>query len=119
MSIYIKGMDLPKEGKQLRIVLQPDGSISEYSVILENGQADDHVRFDDIEDDCIDAADGCDIHAQELPPQHGDLIDARAFRKNMDYVCDAGGWLQPVTQAVTEYVKKQIGAQDVVIESEN
>lgn len=42
------------------------------------------------------------------------LIDADVFKDSMDYICDAGGWLQPVTKAVTEYVKKQIDAQPTV-----
>ena len=42
------------------------------------------------------------------------LIDAGKFKDEMQYVCDAGGWLEPVTKAVTEYVKKQIDAQPTV-----
>ena len=42
------------------------------------------------------------------------LIDANKFKDEMQYVCDAGGWLEPVTKAVTEYVKKQIDAQPTV-----
>lgn len=42
------------------------------------------------------------------------LIDADKFKDSMKYVCDAGGWLEPVTKAVTEYVKKQIDAQPTV-----
>ena len=42
------------------------------------------------------------------------LIDADKFKDEMQYVCDAGGWLEPVTKAVTEYVKKQIDAQPTV-----
>lgn len=42
------------------------------------------------------------------------LIDADAFKEHMDYVCDAGGWMQPVTSAVIEYVKKNIDAEKTV-----
>jgi len=39
------------------------------------------------------------------------LIDADVFKKNMDYVCTMGGWLEPISSAITEYVKKHIDAQ--------
>ena len=42
------------------------------------------------------------------------LIDADAFKEHMDYVCNAGGWMQPVTSAVIEYVKKNIDAEKTV-----
>lgn len=42
------------------------------------------------------------------------LIDADAFKEHMDYVCGAGGWLQPITSAVIEYVKKNIDAEQTV-----
>ena len=42
------------------------------------------------------------------------LIDADVFKKNMDYVCTMGGWLEPVSSAITEYVKKHIDAQTTV-----
>lgn len=42
------------------------------------------------------------------------LIDADVFKKNMDYICDEGGWLEPVTKAVREFVKKHIDAQTTV-----
>lgn len=42
------------------------------------------------------------------------LIDADVFKENMDYICDAGGWLEPVTKAVREFVKKHIDAQTTV-----
>ena len=50
-----------------------------------------------------------------LPERHGRLVDADAFKENMNYVCSAGGWLEPVTSAVTEYVKKHIDAQTVIV----
>lgn len=42
------------------------------------------------------------------------LIDADVFKKNMDYVCTMGGWLEPISSAITEYVKKHIDAQTTV-----
>lgn len=42
------------------------------------------------------------------------LIDADKFKDNMKYVCDSGGWLEPVTTAVKEYVVKNIDAQPTV-----
>ena len=46
------------------------------------------------------------------------IVQEQKGKKNekdeMQYVCDAGGWLEPVTKAVTEYVKKQIDAQPTV-----
>lgn len=42
------------------------------------------------------------------------LIDADVFKENMDYICDAGGWLEPVTKAVREFVKRHIDAQTTV-----
>ena len=44
----------------------------------------------------------------------GRLIDADVFKKNMDYVCTMGGWLEPISSAITEYVKKHIDAQTTV-----
>lgn len=42
------------------------------------------------------------------------LIDADVFKENMDFICDAGGWLEPVTKAVREFVKKHIDIQTTV-----
>lgn len=42
------------------------------------------------------------------------LIDADDFKQQMDNVCDAGGCMQPVTEAVREYVKKIIDAQRTI-----
>ena len=44
----------------------------------------------------------------------GRLIDADVFKENMDYVCTMGGWLEPISSAITEYVKKHIDAQTTV-----
>lgn len=41
-------------------------------------------------------------------------IDADDFRKRMDMICDAGGYLQPITEAVREYVKIMIDRQPTV-----
>lgn len=75
----------------------------------------------DAEERTIETTDGrpswCPIICQ-LPEGHGRLIDADVFKENMDYVCDAGGWLEPVTSAVTEYVKKHIDAQAVIVPAE-
>ena len=54
----------------------------------------------------------------ELPEQHGDLIDRDHFKQNLDMVCDAGGWLEPVTQAVRVYCKKQVDAEKVIVPAE-
>lgn len=42
------------------------------------------------------------------------LIDADVFKENMDYVCGAGGCLEPVTSSVIEFVKRHIDAQTEV-----
>ena len=42
------------------------------------------------------------------------LINADKFKDSMKYVCDSGGWLEPVTTAVKEYVVKNIDAQPTV-----
>ena len=42
------------------------------------------------------------------------LIDADKFKDSMKYVCDSGGWLEPVTTAVKDYVVKNIDAQPTV-----
>ena len=42
------------------------------------------------------------------------LIDADKAIEHIDYVCNAGGWLEPVTTAVNEYVKKHINAEPTV-----
>ena len=42
------------------------------------------------------------------------LIDAEIFKENMDFICDAGGCLEPVTKAVREFVKYHIDGQTVV-----
>lgn len=41
-------------------------------------------------------------------------IDADDFRERMDMICDAGGYLQPITEAVREYVKTMIDRQPTV-----
>lgn len=41
-------------------------------------------------------------------------IDADDFRERMDMICDAGGYLQPITEAVREYVKIMIDRQPTV-----
>lgn len=51
----------------------------------------------------------------ELPEQHGDLIDRDHFKENLDMVCDAGGWLEPITQAVRVYCKKQVDAEKAIV----
>lgn len=50
-----------------------------------------------------------------LPQQHGDLIDRDHFKENLDMVCDAGGWLEPITQAVRVYCKKQVDAEKTIV----
>lgn len=40
------------------------------------------------------------------------LIDADNLRDRIINVCDAGGWLEPVTSAIREYFCKQIDAQE-------
>jgi len=52
-----------------------------------------------------------------LPEQHGDLIDRDHFKENLDMVCDAGGWLEPVTQSVTVYCKKQVDAEKAIVQA--
>ena len=51
-------------------------------------------------------------------PPHGRLIDADRFKERMDFICDAGGCLEPVTKSVREFVKHWIDAQEDVIPSE-
>lgn len=51
----------------------------------------------------------------ELPEQHGDLIDRDHFKENLDMVCDAGGWLEPVTQSVRVYCKKQVDSERAIV----
>lgn len=51
----------------------------------------------------------------ELPEQHGDLIDRDHFKENLDMVCDAGGWLEPVTQSVRVYCKKQVDCERAIV----
>ena len=41
-------------------------------------------------------------------------IDADRFKDDLDFICGAGGSLQPVTSAVIEFVKKRIDAQPTV-----
>lgn len=48
-------------------------------------------------------------------PEHGDLIDRDHFKENLDMVCDAGGWLEPITQAVRVYCKKQVDAEETIV----
>lgn len=50
-----------------------------------------------------------------LPEQHGDLIDRDHFKESLDMVCDAGGWLEPITQAVRVYCKKQVDAEKTIV----
>ena len=54
----------------------------------------------------------------EVPTPHGRLIDADKGKEAMDYVCDAGGWLEPVTEAVNKYVKRHLDKAPTVIEAE-
>ena len=42
------------------------------------------------------------------------LINADEFKKFVGYICDAGGTMQPVTQAIREYIIDQIDAQNPV-----
>ena len=39
------------------------------------------------------------------------LIDADDFKEKIKGVCDAGGWLEPVTTAIKEYICKQVDYQ--------
>lgn len=48
-------------------------------------------------------------------PEHGDLIDRDHFKENLDMVCDAGGWLEPVTQSVRVYCKKQVDCERAIV----
>lgn len=41
-------------------------------------------------------------------------IDADVFKTNMDFVCTMGGLLEPVSTAITEYIKNQIDAQTTI-----
>lgn len=92
MGVYIKGMKMPKGCDDCIL----------GDVVC--GYDEDHIDRD------------CPL--VEVPEPHGRLIDANAFHNNMDYVCSAGGWLEPVTKAVNEYVHKHIDAQTTVIEAE-
>ena len=42
------------------------------------------------------------------------LIDADDFKEKIKCVCDAGGWLEPVTTAIKEYICKQVDYQTTV-----
>ena len=42
------------------------------------------------------------------------LIDADDFKEKIKGVCDAGGWLEPVTTAIKEYICKQVDYQTTV-----
>ena len=59
-----------------------------------------------------------ELKAVEVPTPHGDLIDVDKAKEDIDYVCDAGGWLEPVTKAVNEYVKRHLDKAPKVIEAE-
>ena len=98
MSVLIKGMNIPKscaecDDDMLRMVIG--------CPLYES-----------------DTARAVDCPLVELPTPHGRLIDADKAKEYMDYVCDAGGWLEPVTKAVNEYVKKHIDAGPTIIEAE-
>ena len=92
MGVYIKGLKLPSAERQ-----------GELLILTDDGR-------------CVDMFSG-EYEAVELPP-HGRLIDADKAKEHMDYICDAGGWLEPVTKAVNEYVKKHIDAEPTIIEAE-
>ena len=42
------------------------------------------------------------------------LIDADDFKEKIKGVCDAGGWLEPVTTAIKEYICKNVDYQTTV-----
>ncbi len=89
MGVYLKDLKLP-DGDPITINIYRDGS-------------------------WVDAYTTEDGMAIDVPEPHGRLIDAVLFKENMDYVCDAGGWLEPVTTAVKDYVRKNIDSQSTVI----
>lgn len=57
---------------------------------------------------------GCRIICS-LPEGYGDLVDRNRFKDHIDQVCDAGGWLEPVTSAVRDYIKKQIDVEKAIV----
>lgn len=42
------------------------------------------------------------------------LIDADAFKENMDKMCDAEGWLEPLTIVIVKYIKQKIDDQKTI-----
>lgn len=42
------------------------------------------------------------------------LIDAERFEESIDMMCDAGGVLQPVTEAVRQFCKEKVRAEPTI-----
>ena len=97
MGIYIKNIDIPIEQEYIDIRIHADGTAT-----MPIGE---HPYYRQLE-------------ITRVPVPHGKLIDADKAKDDMDYVCNAGGWLEPVTKAVNEYVKRHLDRATTVIEAE-
>ena len=104
MSEVIVRMEMPKHGCcDCMVELMGLCVIQDKDVPLKNENGDYPTELPK----------GCPIIG-ELP-EHGDLIDRDRFKENLDMVCDAGGWLEPITQAVRVYCKKQVDAEKTIV----
>ena len=58
MSLYIKGLDMPKDGNEVFIIIKPNGEVRDYhNILLTN------------------------VQAVEIPTPHGRLIDEKEVSK--------------------------------------
>lgn len=110
MSVLIKGMKMPRCCLACPLYYYDQDSehdITKRCPVLDHAEILPSYRKR--RDDCP---------LVEVPTPHGRLIDADEVKEHMDHVCDAGGWLEPVTKAVREYVKKNIDDEETIIEAE-
>lgn len=105
MSVLVKGMKMPeiKENKSIKAEIRNLDGRLELGIMTGGYYCCEQWSYYPI---------------IEVPDGHGRLIDASRFKNNMDNACDAGGWLEPITSAVKEYVKKNIDAEKTVIPAE-
>ena len=120
MSVLIKNMQMPKNCKECPFLYDGNACyamnlpISPFLPLVCNGSTDEYKLNEfPFEEKRVD---WCPL--VEVPTPHGRLIDADKGKEAMDYVCDAGGWLEPVTEAVNEYVKRHLDKAPTVIEAE-